>query len=90
MFNPAVDTPDALDVSSFWTSPSNSNTTRAMEEATSPSIEYITTLSVNLRNASVDCGFYTVAFNISSAEPFIAGVRVTESRTIIVERELFR
>ena len=90
MFNPAVDTPDALDVSSFWTSPSNSNTTRAMEEATSPSIEYITTLSVDLQSASVDSGFYTVTFNISSAQPFIAGVRVTESRNIIVERELFR
>ena len=90
MFNPAVDTPAALDVSSFWTSPSNSNTTRAMEEATSPSIEYITTLSVNLQSALVDSGFYNVTFNISAAESFIAGVRVTESRNIIVECELFR
>ena len=85
-----MDTPAALDVSSFWTSPRNSNTTRAMVEATSPSIEYITTLSVNLQSASVDSGFYTVAFNISSTEPFIAGVRVAESRDIIVECELFR
>ena len=90
MFNPAVDTPEALDALSFWTSPSNSNTTVAEEEATSPSIQYITTLSVDLQSASVDSGFYNVTFNISSAEPFIAGVGVTEFRNIIVERELFR
>ena len=63
------------------------STTNAMQERTSPSIEYITTLSVNLQRADEDSGLYTVIFNISSGN-FIIGVSATESRNIVVQCEL--
>ena len=83
VFNPAVDSPTALSVSSFWYSPITANTTNAMQVRTSPSIEYITTLSVYLQRADEDSGLYTVTFNISSGD-FIIGVSATESRNIVV------
>ena len=82
-----MDSPNALSVSSFWNSRITTNTTNAMQERTSPSIEYITTLSVNLQRADEDSGLYTVTFNISSGN-FIIGVSATESRNIVVQCEL--
>ena len=63
------------------------STTNAMQERTSPSIEYITTLSVNLQSTDEDSGLYTVTFNISSGN-FIIGVSATESRNIAVQCKL--
>ena len=65
------------------------NMTNAMQEKTSPSIEYITTLSVYLQRADEDSGLYTVTFNISSAGDFIIGFSATESRSIVVLCELY-
>ena len=64
-----------------------SNTTNTLQEKTSPSIEYITTLSVYLQSTGEDSGLYTVTFNISSGN-FIIGVSATESRNIVVLCEL--
>ena len=61
--------------------------TNAMQVRTRPSIEYITTVSVNLQRADEDSGLYTVTFNISSGN-FIIGVSATESRNIVVQCEL--
>ena len=63
------------------------STTNAMQEKTSPSTEYITTLSVNLQSTDEDSGLYTVTFNISSGN-FITGISATESRNIVVLCEL--
>ena len=63
------------------------NTTNAMQVRTSPSIEYITTLSMNLHRADEDSGLYTIIFNISSGN-FIIGASATESRNIVVQCEL--
>ena len=82
-----MDSPTALSVSSVWNSPITTNTTNAMQERTSPSIEYITTLSVNLQNTDEDSGLYTVTFNILSGN-FIIGGNATESRNIVVLCEL--
>ena len=61
--------------------------TNAMQEKSSPNIEYITTLSVNLQSTDDDSGVYNVTFNISSGN-FIIGVSATESRNIVVQCEL--
>ena len=62
--------------------------TNAMQERTSPSIEYITTLSVNLQSTDEDSGLYTVTFNISSGD-FIIGFSATKSRNVVVLCELY-
>ena len=64
-----------------------SNTTNTLQEKTSPSIEYNTTLSVYLQSTDEDSGLYTVTFNISSGN-FIIGGSATEFRNIVVQCEL--
>ena len=86
IFNPAVDSPTALSVSTFWNGPMTANTTNAMQERTSPSIEYITTLAVYLQSTDEDSGLYTVTVNISSGN-FIIGGSATKSRNIDVQSE---
>ena len=64
-----------------------SNKTNTLQEKTSPSIEYITTLSVYLQSTDEVSGLYTVTFNISSGN-FIIGVSATEFRNIVILCEL--